>query len=151
MSPISSDSRVPWINRDSMSRPSGSVPRMNCHDPPSCHTGGTSVKSRYCSLGACGATALANSARKISATTSASPMSAPRLFEYDCQNSRNGSGAASGGVSITTSSMTYPRVHDAVELVYDQFDADYDGRGHLDFDFYDSQCERLIYVDEIVA
>ncbi len=48
---ISSDRRAPKISRESMSRPTSSVPSRNCPVPPSSHTGGVSRKSRNCSLG----------------------------------------------------------------------------------------------------
>ena len=38
--PISSDSRVPWISRDSISRPMASVPSGCAHEPPACQNGG---------------------------------------------------------------------------------------------------------------
>ena len=38
--PIASDSRAPWISRDSMSRPMASVPSGQAQEPPSCQAGG---------------------------------------------------------------------------------------------------------------
>ena len=49
--PIASDSRVPWIRRESMSRPTGSVPSRKTWPPPAPATAARSVESRYCSLG----------------------------------------------------------------------------------------------------
>src|SRR5206468_2338334 len=82
---------------------------------------------------------------------SASPMSAPRLFEYDCQNSRSGPGAASTRVSIAASSMPYPRVDDAVEQVDDQVDADDDGCDQQDSALHDRIVARLHAMDQPVA
>ncbi|MNZ20628.1 hypothetical protein D3C78_376850 [compost metagenome] len=90
--PISSDRREPWINRESRSRPSSSVPRMNCQLPPSSHTGGVSRKSRYCSLGLCGATQGANSAQNTIRLMNIRPATAPLLREKACQNSLYGEG-----------------------------------------------------------
>src|ERR1022692_3096564 len=139
INPISSDRRVPWIRRDRMSRPTGSVPSRKVAVPPSCHAGGTSVKSRYCSLGGCGDTTSAKIASRISAITSASPIIVPRLCEYDCQNSRQALASRAGipSSAITASCMADSRVDDAVEQIDDQVDADHDRRHQQDATLHD--------------
>ena len=67
--PIQNDSRAPYIRRERMSRPASSVPRRNCQLPPSSHAGGIFTKSRYCSIGLCGAINGAKIATKISTST----------------------------------------------------------------------------------
>src|SRR6202521_2944797 len=153
MSPISSDSRVPWIRRDSMSRPTGSVPSMKFAAPPSCHAGGVKVNSRYCSFGGCGDTTSAKTASRMSAITSASPISAPRLCEYVCQNSRQAvaSGADAMRSAMTASCMADSRVDDAVEQIDDQIDADNDRRHQQYASLHDRIVARLNAVDQPVA
>src|SRR5438093_6773750 len=130
MSPISSDRRVPWIRRDRMSRPTGSVPRINVAVPPSCHTGGAKVKSRYCSFGGYGAMTSAPAPNTISMRIKASPMRAPRLCEYASHSSRSGPGVATGAVSSSSvvSSMADSRIDDAVQQIDNEVHTDDDGR-----------------------
>src|ERR1700738_1734214 len=153
ISPISSDRRVPWIRRDSMSRPTGSVPSMKFAVPPSCHAGGVRVNSRYCSLDGCGDTTSAKTASRMSAITSASPISAPRLCEYACQNSRQAlaSGGGSMRSSMTASTMADSRVDDAVEQIDDQIDADHDRSDQQYASLHDRIVARLNAVDQPVA
>src|SRR6266550_1148999 len=153
MSPIRSDSRVPWIRRDSMSRPTGSVPSMKFAVPPSCHAGGVKVNSRYCSLGGCGDTTSAKTASRMSAITSASPISAPRLCEYACQNSRQELASGAGAIcsAMTASGMADSRIDDAVEQIDDQIDADH-YRGHQQYaPLHDRIVARLNAVNQPVA
>ena len=90
--PISSDRREPWIRRESKSRPSSSVPSRNWICPPSSHDGGVSRKSRYCSLGLCGATQGAKIAQNTISTMNSRPATAPLFLEKACQNSLYGDG-----------------------------------------------------------
>ena len=53
--PTKNENRAPTIRRESMSRPSGSVPSGKAQSPPACHAGGRSVLSRNCSVGSWGA------------------------------------------------------------------------------------------------
>src|ERR1700682_5344332 len=153
MSPISSDRRVPWIRRDSMSRPTGSVPSMKSAVPPSFHAGGASVKSRYCSFGGCGDTTSAKTASRMSTITSASPIRAPRLCEYACQNSRHALAPCVGALrsAIAASCMPDSRVDDAIEQIDDQIDADHDRRHQQDASLHARIVARLNAVDQPVA
>src|SRR5450755_798059 len=136
-----------------MSRPTGSVPRMKLEVPPSCHAGGVSVKSRYCSFGGCGDTTSANTASRMSATTSARPISAPRLCEYACQNSRHALASRAGGLrsAITASCMPDPGIDDAVEQIDDQIDADHNRGDEQDAALHHRVVARLDTVDQPVA
>ena len=49
--PMNSDTRAPKMMRDSMSRPTSSVPRMNRQEPSGYQTGGAFTASRNCSIG----------------------------------------------------------------------------------------------------
>ncbi|MCY1414210.1 hypothetical protein D9M71_296530 [compost metagenome] len=90
--PIINDSREPVIRRESRSRPSSSVPRMNRHWPPSSHTGGVSKASRNCSLGSWGATQGAKMAQKTISSMNSKPATAPLFLAKACQNSLYGDG-----------------------------------------------------------
>jgi hypothetical protein len=79
-SPMVSDRRVPWMMRESMSRPTGSVPSRNLALPPACQNGGASVASRNCWIGECGATTSAKMATSSISTTTARPITAPRFW-----------------------------------------------------------------------
>src|SRR6185503_11030657 len=151
MNPIASDRRVPWISRDRMSRPTGSVPSRKRVVPPACHAGGVSVKSRYCSFGGCGDTTSAVSASTINATTTASPTSAPRLCAYARHSSRHAPGGARSATGVTSSGMPDARVHHAIEEVDDEVDGDDDGRDEQDAALHDGVVARLHAVDQPVA
>ena len=45
--PINNEKREPYISRESISRPTASVPRTNRQLPPSCQAGGNRSASRY--------------------------------------------------------------------------------------------------------
>ena len=49
--PMNSETRAPYIRRESMSRPTASVPRMNLGLLPSTQKGGSLEKPRNCSMG----------------------------------------------------------------------------------------------------
>src|SRR6478672_8197185 len=141
------------MSRDRMSRPTASVPSRKRMLPPSLHAGGVSVKSRNCSLGECGATTPAVAASTTSAMMSTMPISAPRLREYEFQNSRSGeggTGAAEGG-RTTSSAMAYARVDHAVEEVDQQVDHDDDGRHQQDSALHDRVVARLHAVHQPVT
>src|SRR5207244_12849669 len=113
----------------------GSVPSKNAQLPPSCHTGGARVKSRYCSLGGCGEMTSAKIARNKSSTIRASPINAPRLCEYACQNSASDPGASAGlGVTAiaasftTTSCMANAGIDHAIQEIDDEIHRDHDRR-----------------------
>src|SRR5438552_1101819 len=127
ITPIKSDRRVPWISRESMSRPTGSVPSRNRVVPPASQAGGVNVNSRYCSFGGCGLTTSAKTASSTSNTTSARPITAPRLCVDDPQNSaKRPGGAPVATAGLASSAMTNARIDDAVERVDDQIDRDHD-------------------------
>ena len=92
--PISSDSRVPWISRESWSRPTGSVPSTNTWPPIAVSDGAFSTASGYCSRGEYGAITSASSAASTSAITTARPIIAPRLRRKSRQSSSSGDGGA---------------------------------------------------------
>src|SRR6266540_3883687 len=143
-----------------MSRPTGSVPRMNSELPPACQAGGVSVNSRYCSYGGCGATTPAKIASRTSAMVRLKPSNAPRLCAYACQNSRQGPSTRSGAASrataakaslIAASCVANPRVHDAIEQIDDEIDADHDGGDQEDAALDHRIVARLHAVNEPVA
>src|SRR5262245_39655842 len=111
--------------RESMSRPSGSVPSRKRGSPPSTQAGGSLAKPRNCSIGECGASSGANSATRQMMTTMTRPITAPRFSRKDRQNSSRGPGAARrGGLRATSAGMADPRVDDAVEHVDQQIEED---------------------------
>src|SRR5690349_17244799 len=113
--------------RESMSRPSGSVPSRKRGLPPSTQAGGSLAKPRNCSIGECGASSGANSATIQMATTIARPITAPRFSRNDRQNSTSGAGWAWCGVlSAMSAGMADPRVDDAVEHVDQEVEKDHD-------------------------
>ena len=75
--PIISEYRAPWMMRDSISRPTASVPSGNAREPPSSQKGGCSRWSRYCSIGEYGAIKSAKIASSATVTITASPATAP--------------------------------------------------------------------------
>src|SRR5690349_22223335 len=110
-----------------MSRPTGSLPSKNRDVPPWSHTGGVNVKSRYCSFGGCGLTTSAKIASNTSSTTSANPITAPRLCAYERQNSAKRPGGAPVPIAgVASSAMPDSRIDHAVERVDDQVDGDHD-------------------------
>src|SRR4051794_12634574 len=142
------------MRRESMSRPTGSVPSGNVAIPPSCQAGGTSTKSRNCSFGGWGDTTPASTASTISAVTTASPSKAPRLCEYDDQNSRHCVGSTAGGrlsIAGATSAMSDARIDDAIQGVDDQVDGDDDRRDQQDAALHDGIVARLHAMDQPVA
>src|SRR5262249_55503641 len=160
MSPISSDSRVPWMSLDSMSRPRGSVPRMKSRLPSASQTGGTRVNWRYCSFGGCGEMTPAKAAGSNSITIRMSPAIAPRLCRETSQNSRSGAGGvaaeldASGAASLIASSvsgMANAGIDDPVEQIDDQIDADHERGDEQDAALHDGVVARLHAVHEPVA
>ena len=72
---------------------------MNFQLPPSSQAGGIFTKSRYCSIGLCGAINGAKIAMKISTSTMMPAPTAPRLREKFAQNSRAAIARPLGGVT----------------------------------------------------
>src|SRR6188472_2854426 len=115
--------------RESMSRPSGSVPSRKRGLPPSTQAGGSLAKPRNCSIGECGASNGAKTATKQMAPTTINPITAPRFSRKECQNSASGLGGAGRALaSATSAGMADPRIDEAVEHV-DQKVEDYDEAG----------------------
>src|SRR5262245_51422598 len=113
--------------RESMSRPSGSVPSGKRGSPPSTQAGGSLAKPRNCSIGECGASNGANTAIRQMAMTMTRPITAPRFSRKDRQNSRRGPGTAwREGLRATSAGMADPRVDDAVEHVDQEIEEDDD-------------------------
>ena len=77
--PTKNEYRAPFKSRESMSRPSGSVPSGKLQLPPSCQTGGISANSRNCWVGSCGAIHGAVAATITKATKIQNPNTAPRF------------------------------------------------------------------------
>ena len=129
--PMNSETRAPYIRRESMSRPTASVPRMKRGSLPSIQKGGSLVKPRYCSMGECGASTLAKIATKTTMQTTARPSTAPRFSRKARQKARKGPGGAGPvtGVGMAASlGMADSRVDEAIEQVDDQVDHDDDRR-----------------------
>ncbi len=97
---MNSESRVPWMRRERMSRPTSSVPSRKTWPPIGVSEGGASVASRNCSDGLYGAMTLASTAKRTSITTTERPATAPRLR----RKSRHSSAAGVGG-AITIAAM----------------------------------------------
>src|SRR5574340_751454 len=123
--PMNSDTRAPWIRRDSMSRPRLSVPSRKRLLPPDSQAGAARTASRNCSFGECGATTSAKIASRTIAATTTRPATAPRFSRNATQNARSG-GISPLGASV--SRMTYPGVDQAVQQVHQQVHADHDRR-----------------------
>src|SRR4051794_8446538 len=141
ISPISSDSRAPWIRRDRMSRPTSSVPSGNCRLPPSIQAGGASRRSRNCSNGEWGAISGARSATRAIRMMMISPATAP-LFSAKLREkapSGPGGGAATSVAAVSSvlsvsvipfpsPSMPDARIEGAVEQIDQQIDRHDRGR-----------------------
>ena len=65
------------MRRESISRPTASVPKGKLQSPPSSQAGGRRKYSRYCSIGGWGAIRSAESATRTMATTVTRPTTAP--------------------------------------------------------------------------
>src|SRR5258708_1400841 len=101
-----------------MSRPRLSVPKKYTASPPAAKDGGSSVESRSCSSGSCGATAGAKSAVKSTRLT-ITPPTMPRA-------SRRGRARRSSGGA--TSTMLQPRIEPGDQHVDQQVGGDEDDR-----------------------
>src|SRR6202022_934941 len=104
--------------RDSMSRPSASVPSGKVQLPPSYQAGGSFTNWRYCSSGECGASQPAKMPVKAIATNMMRPVSAPLFSRNDAQNSASGVGGAvavNGAVMVMSAAMADARVDGALE------------------------------------
>src|SRR5262249_26474886 len=118
--------------RDSRSRPTSSVPRMNSQLPPSTQAGGCRKLSRNCSIGLCGARKLAKTATKASSTMTSRPSMAPLLARMESHTSLAGEGgtvrfcagaATDAGMSVTRRSspaVANARVQQAVKKIDEQ-------------------------------
>src|SRR5436305_2047600 len=124
------------MSRESMSRPSASVPKAKRHEPPGCQMVGAVIESRNCSIGECGATTSAKTASSATMISTMRPSTAPLFSRKADQRARQALGAAIAGASNWTSAasaaMADPRVDHAVENVDAEVDQDDDGRHQHD-------------------
>src|SRR5580692_12018200 len=121
--------------RESMSRPSASVPSGKAQLPPSYQAGGSFTDSRNCSSGECGARTSAKIAVKTISERMTRPATAPLFSRKEAQNSAKLEGCAAelkGAARVTSAAMTDPWVDGAIEHVDEKVDDDHYRRDQHD-------------------
>src|SRR6267143_1702971 len=117
--------------RESMSRPSRSVPSGYCQLPRSSHTGGRNRLRSDCSSGSAGLMKGARMAMRTNIVMMPRGMTgSPR--SRSLLHARGSATGKAVALSIGSTRMAYPRVDDRVEQIDPEVDHGHDGRGGQD-------------------
>src|SRR5258706_841429 len=134
--PIIKLNRAPKIVRDKMSRPRASAPSMCRHDPPFSHTGGWWRSTRATACGDSGTRCDANSATNNMMTTKRRLTRKRRSLASASTNRerrvRVGRSSVETGSKPDASAEINARIHNCVQHVRHEIDADDDQRANED-------------------